>query len=481
LLVGGCVGGPEEAKLLVDEASTKIVSLSRSFAVLSYPAAAVDLSSRSLRYAAGLLRRHRRMIGSRWRKLSCARQALLVLAHLRCGDTYARLAAGFGVGVTTVWRYVTELVDLLAAQAPDLAAAVKTATGKAYVALDGTLIAIDRVGMRTKADRPYYSGKHKRHGLNVQLLTDPAGRLIWASPALPGSVHDLKAARRHRLVHALTGYDIPVLGDRGYQGAAGTIRVPIRRRHGRDLPAGTAGTCPPARPPSTPPTPGSGLPANADPPPSRAGACSTACAAAHNGNQGRSRTCCGQSSRSPAVPRARQLRVGDGVYSLLALGRNSGHVNDAVPERGRSRLDDDVPRRQRTAGSAGSRAFDFDDHHLACSKHTAVRRDPKLRPEGHCGVWRQPQLHRTAAWVAGLARCDPHTAGGSVAGEGAEDVLERWSGCLRGKRVRRAWRRRLGGAADEGRRGCGPNRGRGQKRHRARSAEQGGPTGQQRP
>lgn len=104
--------------------------------------------------------------------------------------------------------------------------------------LDGTLVTIDRVGMKTKSDRPYYSGKHKRHGLNVQVITDPAGRLIWASPALPGSIHDVKAARRHGLVHALTGYDIPVLADRGYQGAAGTIRVPIRRRHRRDLPDG---------------------------------------------------------------------------------------------------------------------------------------------------------------------------------------------------------------------------------------------------
>ncbi len=97
--------------------------------MLSYPAA-VDLSSRTLRYAAGLLREHRRVIGSRWRKLSCARQALLVLAHLRCGDTYARLAAGFRVGVTTVWRYVAELVDLLARHAPDLAGAVQPQRGR---------------------------------------------------------------------------------------------------------------------------------------------------------------------------------------------------------------------------------------------------------------------------------------------------------------------------------------------------------------
>ena len=36
------------------------------------------------------------------------RQALLVLAHLRKGETYADLAGGFGVGTTTVYRYVRE-------------------------------------------------------------------------------------------------------------------------------------------------------------------------------------------------------------------------------------------------------------------------------------------------------------------------------------------------------------------------------------
>jgi hypothetical protein len=31
--------------------------------------------------------------------------------------------------------------------------------------------------------------------VNVQVLADPAGRLVWASPALPGARHDLGAAR----------------------------------------------------------------------------------------------------------------------------------------------------------------------------------------------------------------------------------------------------------------------------------------------
>ncbi|MEV5646602.1 IS256 family transposase [Streptomyces flaveolus] len=57
--------------------------------------------------------------------------------------------------------------------------------------LDGTLAECDRVG----DGRADYSRKHRRHGVNVQVITDPDGRLLWLSPALPGRTHDLTAAR----------------------------------------------------------------------------------------------------------------------------------------------------------------------------------------------------------------------------------------------------------------------------------------------
>lgn len=53
--------------------------------------AAVPVSRRSLGHLAGIIRRrHRTAGGSRWRKLTSGQQALLVLAHLRDGDTYAQ-------------------------------------------------------------------------------------------------------------------------------------------------------------------------------------------------------------------------------------------------------------------------------------------------------------------------------------------------------------------------------------------------------
>jgi Helix-turn-helix of DDE superfamily endonuclease len=114
--------------------------------------AALPLSGASLTYPAGVVRRHRKKIGSAWRKLTPGQQALLVLVHLRKGETFAALAAGFGVGTATAWRYVQDTVALLAARAPKLDTALRAATraGQAFVVIDGTLIPVDRVA----ADRP---------------------------------------------------------------------------------------------------------------------------------------------------------------------------------------------------------------------------------------------------------------------------------------------------------------------------------------
>jgi hypothetical protein len=196
--------------------------------VLSYPAA-IPLSTRTLNHLAGLIRRHREQRRSRWRRLDPARQALLALAHLRNGDTYTRLAHGFEIGVSTAWRYVREAVDLLAAAAGDLATAMGRIRTLAYAILDGTLIPIDRVADQ----KPYYSGKQKRHGVKVQVIADAVGRLVWASAALPGSTHDLTAARTHSIIEALTSANVMTFADKAYQGARGTVRTPFKRHRYR--------------------------------------------------------------------------------------------------------------------------------------------------------------------------------------------------------------------------------------------------------
>ena len=191
--------------------------------MLSYPAS-IPLSTRSLVWLADQIRAHRVAIRSRWRRLDAGRQALLVLAHLRCGDTYARPAGGFALGTSTVYRYLRETIDLIAAQAPTLDQVARRAAALVWVILDGTQIPIDRVADQ----KPYYNGHKRRHTVNAQFLTDSRGRLLWTSPALPGSVHDLTAARRHGIPETFTRHAVAGLADKAYRAAGPTIAVPFK-------------------------------------------------------------------------------------------------------------------------------------------------------------------------------------------------------------------------------------------------------------
>lgn len=123
-----------------------------------------------------LIRARRAEHRSRWRRLNPGQQALLVLAHLRNGDTYARLAAGFAIGTTTAWRYMRESAGLLAALADDVQAAALRAAHLTYAILDGTLIPIDR----NAGQKPCYSGKHKHHGVNSR--SSPILTAAWSGP-----------------------------------------------------------------------------------------------------------------------------------------------------------------------------------------------------------------------------------------------------------------------------------------------------------
>ena len=96
----------------------------------------LPLSRKALTVVAGIIRPHRVPIGSCWRKLNPGEQALLVLAYLRRGETFAELPAGSRVGTATAWRYVNATVALLAARAPKLRRATRDGK-KARVRLRG--------------------------------------------------------------------------------------------------------------------------------------------------------------------------------------------------------------------------------------------------------------------------------------------------------------------------------------------------------
>lgn len=163
---------------------------------------------------------------TQWRVLGPYDRAVLVLAYLRKNETYESLAAGFGVGTATAWRYVQEAVALLASLAPDLDTALAGAGDDDAILVDGTVIATDRVALKG-----FWSGKHHHPGVNIQAVADLRGRPLWLSPGLGGSTHDRRAVAVHGLDEALAGRT--VLADKGYRGTGWNI--PARRAPGGEL------------------------------------------------------------------------------------------------------------------------------------------------------------------------------------------------------------------------------------------------------
>jgi hypothetical protein len=150
------------------------------------------------------------------------------------------LARDHRISRATACRYLDEVIEVLAAQAPDLRQALDRAReeGLPHVVLDGTLIRTDRCREKTTSVRGepvdlWYCGKARAHGGNVQAVLAPGGFPLRASPAEPGSVHDITAARTHALpaLDAAAAAGLAVLADAGYDGASPALDIDTRTRN----------------------------------------------------------------------------------------------------------------------------------------------------------------------------------------------------------------------------------------------------------
>jgi hypothetical protein len=206
--------------------------------VISYRVT-LDVPLQLALFVSRLLAEHRREIGTRdgTRALTCFRQAVFALAWFRDRPDIRRLGQGFGISQATAYRYKDETVEVLAARAPSLREALDKAVeqGLPYLILDGTLISCDRcAGKKTskkgKEIDAWYSGKAHEPAGNVQALAAPGGIPLWVSDVLPGSCHDLTAARESVLPEARPYLGkLPFLADSGYEGAGAGVHVPVKK------------------------------------------------------------------------------------------------------------------------------------------------------------------------------------------------------------------------------------------------------------
>jgi hypothetical protein len=80
-------------------------------------------------FVAGLLRRHRKTIGTRGntRKLTVYRQAVFILAWMRDGVDIERLGAGFGLSRSTAYEYHAGALAEIVKRGVDLVAVLERA------------------------------------------------------------------------------------------------------------------------------------------------------------------------------------------------------------------------------------------------------------------------------------------------------------------------------------------------------------------
>jgi hypothetical protein len=205
--------------------------------------ATLDVPRELAQFTAALLAAERRRRGTPRgsRALTCFWQAVLGLRWFRDRIAPDALARDHGISRATAYRYLDEVIEVLAGQAPDLRAALERARqeGLPHVILDGTVIPADRCHEKTASIQGelidvWYSGKAHTHGGNIQAVAAPDGFPLWVSDVEPGSVHDITAARIHALpaLYPAAAAGLPTLADPGYDGAGIGIHIPVKQPAG---------------------------------------------------------------------------------------------------------------------------------------------------------------------------------------------------------------------------------------------------------
>jgi DDE superfamily endonuclease/Helix-turn-helix of DDE superfamily endonuclease len=176
---------------------------------------------------------------------------LMTLLWLRVYPTYEVLGWLFGLEKSNAWENVQATLAVLESLADfpfERPAAGRARLGTKEAVLDAfpeVKVIIDGKEQAFRRPRgwdqqkPFYSGKKKRHTVKNQVLCTPEGRIGGVSATVPGSTHDLTMMRGEGVLDRLAEGE-GAMGDKAYTGAQGDrpgvpLVVPTKATRGHRL------------------------------------------------------------------------------------------------------------------------------------------------------------------------------------------------------------------------------------------------------
>ena len=181
---------------------------------------------------------------------------VILLQWLRYGQTFVYLGKSFSLKsariqscISSIWNNLANaLFDTFIPKRPLGYNCERKFTNykRAVGALDATLIPIAKPSLTTE-NRSHYSGKHKRHGIKLQVLTAPDGTCIHFGGTINGCRNDITLYRISGLARAMAKQEVDsegipiivrpqILADGGYAGIRDTYPeavIPFRKpQHG---------------------------------------------------------------------------------------------------------------------------------------------------------------------------------------------------------------------------------------------------------
>jgi hypothetical protein len=157
--------------------------------------------------------------------LSIEDQLLLLLFHYRSHCTMAVLGMLFDLDASNVCRCVQRMEKCLYGRAEIVAEKQLSEDDLLQIIVDATE---QRIYRPKRNQQLFYSGKKKCHTIKTEIIiAGITGKIISVSPAVPGTVHDLKLRRQCGPLPAAKE-KLADSGYQGYQNEATDLQIPIK-------------------------------------------------------------------------------------------------------------------------------------------------------------------------------------------------------------------------------------------------------------